>query len=172
MQLAALLPFPAGTGVLRNPTFPCPHSLWPSQLGKWWLQPAKLLQMGIKSTPPSDQTGLCIQARGAGEDGAKGLLDVSLTFSWVQTRVPVLEDTGGVYKLGADMAPTFWHIRSSKGTACCSLVSSVLPSQDYYGKELQKSEDLKTNACVTSSRPPLKVVRDALERVHEEVVAR
>ncbi|NXX29534.1 AS3MT methyltransferase, partial [Nicator chloris] len=44
--------------------------------------------------------------------------------------------------------------------------------QDYYGKELQKSEDLKTNACITSARPLLKVVRDALERIHEEVVAR
>ncbi|NXR01785.1 AS3MT methyltransferase, partial [Sagittarius serpentarius] len=44
--------------------------------------------------------------------------------------------------------------------------------QDYYGKELQKSEDLKTSACVTSARPLPKVVRDALERVHEEVVAR
>lgn len=45
-------------------------------------------------------------------------------------------------------------------------------SQDYYGKELQKSEDLKTNACVISARPLPKAVRDALERVHEEVVAR
>ncbi|NXU87159.1 AS3MT methyltransferase, partial [Xiphorhynchus elegans] len=44
--------------------------------------------------------------------------------------------------------------------------------QDYYGKELQKSEDLKTNACVTSARPLTKALRDALERVHEEVVAR
>ncbi|NXK31416.1 AS3MT methyltransferase, partial [Piprites chloris] len=44
--------------------------------------------------------------------------------------------------------------------------------QDYYGKELQKSEDLKTNACVTSARPLPKAVRDALEHVHEEVVAR
>ncbi|XP_051475622.1 arsenite methyltransferase isoform X2 [Apus apus] len=44
--------------------------------------------------------------------------------------------------------------------------------QDYYGRELQKSEDLKTNACVTSARPLSKAVRDALERVHEEVVAR
>ncbi|NWS56510.1 AS3MT methyltransferase, partial [Chunga burmeisteri] len=44
--------------------------------------------------------------------------------------------------------------------------------QDYYGKELQKSEDLKTNACVTLARPLPKAVRDALERVHEEVVAR
>ncbi|NXS41318.1 AS3MT methyltransferase, partial [Balaeniceps rex] len=44
--------------------------------------------------------------------------------------------------------------------------------QDYYGKELQKSEDLKTNACVASAGPLPKVVTDALERVHEEVVAR
>ncbi|NXJ47579.1 AS3MT methyltransferase, partial [Spizaetus tyrannus] len=44
--------------------------------------------------------------------------------------------------------------------------------QDYYGKELQKSDDLKTSACVTSARPLPKAVRDALERVHEEVVAR
>ncbi|XP_071419756.1 arsenite methyltransferase isoform X1 [Pithys albifrons albifrons] len=44
--------------------------------------------------------------------------------------------------------------------------------QDYYGNELQKSEDLKTNACVTLARPLPKVLRDALERVHEEVVAR
>ncbi|NXC74783.1 AS3MT methyltransferase, partial [Anhinga anhinga] len=44
--------------------------------------------------------------------------------------------------------------------------------QDYYGKELQKSEDLKTSACVTSARPLPKVVRDALECIHEEVVAR
>ncbi|NXV03431.1 AS3MT methyltransferase, partial [Cettia cetti] len=43
---------------------------------------------------------------------------------------------------------------------------------DYYGKELQKTEDLKTNACITSARPLSKAVRDALERIHEEVVAR
>ncbi|NXL41194.1 AS3MT methyltransferase, partial [Podilymbus podiceps] len=44
--------------------------------------------------------------------------------------------------------------------------------QDYYGKELQRSGDLKTNACVTSARPLPTAVRDALERVHEEVVAK
>ncbi|NXC79357.1 AS3MT methyltransferase, partial [Cercotrichas coryphoeus] len=44
--------------------------------------------------------------------------------------------------------------------------------QDYYGKELQKLEDLKTNACITSARPLPKMVRDALEHIHEEVVAR
>ncbi|XP_021253762.1 arsenite methyltransferase isoform X2 [Numida meleagris] len=44
--------------------------------------------------------------------------------------------------------------------------------QDYYGIELQKSEDLKTNACITPARPVPKAVRDALQHVHEEVVAR
>ncbi|NXW70684.1 AS3MT methyltransferase, partial [Hirundo rustica] len=44
--------------------------------------------------------------------------------------------------------------------------------QDYYGKELQKTEDLKTNACITSARPLSKMVRDALEHIHEEVLAR
>ncbi|NXW34078.1 AS3MT methyltransferase, partial [Phaetusa simplex] len=44
--------------------------------------------------------------------------------------------------------------------------------QDYYGKRLQKSADLKTNACITLARPLPKMVRDALENVHEEVVAR
>ncbi|NXT63928.1 AS3MT methyltransferase, partial [Chaetops frenatus] len=44
--------------------------------------------------------------------------------------------------------------------------------QDYYGRELQKSKDLKTNACITSARPLPKLVRDALECIHEEVVAR
>ncbi|NXF33696.1 AS3MT methyltransferase, partial [Nyctibius bracteatus] len=43
---------------------------------------------------------------------------------------------------------------------------------DYYGKELHKSEDLKTNACVPSARPLPTAVRDALEHVHEDVVAR
>ncbi|OXB82395.1 UNVERIFIED_CONTAM: hypothetical protein H355_009320 [Colinus virginianus] len=44
--------------------------------------------------------------------------------------------------------------------------------QDYYGRELQKLEDLKTNACITVSRPVPKAVRDALQLIHEEVVAR
>ncbi|NXD63079.1 AS3MT methyltransferase, partial [Eolophus roseicapillus] len=44
--------------------------------------------------------------------------------------------------------------------------------QDYYGKELQNTEDLKTNACITLSKPVPKAVRGALERIHEEVVAK
>ncbi|XP_075791670.1 arsenite methyltransferase [Pelodiscus sinensis] len=44
--------------------------------------------------------------------------------------------------------------------------------QDYYGKELQKSEDLQTNACVTSARPLPAFVKEALKCVHEDVVSR
>ncbi|NWJ04474.1 AS3MT methyltransferase, partial [Crypturellus undulatus] len=44
--------------------------------------------------------------------------------------------------------------------------------QDYYGKELRSSEDLKTMACVTPAQPLPQVAREALERVHEEVAAR
>lgn len=41
-----------------NLTFPCPCSLYPSQSEKWWLQPARLLKMGIK-LPPA-QTHQCV----------------------------------------------------------------------------------------------------------------
>ncbi|KGL75447.1 Arsenite methyltransferase, partial [Tinamus guttatus] len=44
--------------------------------------------------------------------------------------------------------------------------------QDYYGKELRSSEDLKTMACVTPAQPLPWAAREALERVHEEVAAR
>jgi len=40
--------------------------------------------------------------------------------------------------------------------------------QDYYGKELQKSQDLKTNACCTLTPPP-KHILNALKNVHEDV---
>lgn len=43
-----------------------------------------------------------------------------------------------------------------------------LEVQDYYGKELEVSEDLKTNACCTMEIPP-KFVREALANVHDEV---
>lgn len=41
--------------------------------------------------------------------------------------------------------------------------------QDYYGKVLQGSDDLKTNACCTTVSHP-RHVRDALARVHDEVL--
>ena len=40
--------------------------------------------------------------------------------------------------------------------------------QNYYGKELEKSEDLKTNACCTLTPPP-KHIMEVLELVHDEV---
>ena len=40
--------------------------------------------------------------------------------------------------------------------------------QEYYGKELTNSEDLKTNACCTLEAPP-KHILEALELVHDEV---
>ena len=43
--------------------------------------------------------------------------------------------------------------------------------KDYYGKELTKSEDLKTNACCTLEAPP-KFIRDALSNIHDEVMAK
>ncbi len=44
-------------------------------------------------------------------------------------------------------------------------------SRDYYGSVLQGSQDLKTDACVTTDAPP-QAVRDALKHVHEEVKSR
>jgi len=41
----------------------------------------------------------------------------------------------------------------------------------YYGETLEKSEDLKTNACCTLERPPQHVL-EALDLIHEEVVSR
>jgi len=43
--------------------------------------------------------------------------------------------------------------------------------QDYYGKELQKSDDLKTNACCTLTAPPTYIL-EALKLVHDEVQAK
>lgn len=40
--------------------------------------------------------------------------------------------------------------------------------QEYYGTELQTSEDLKTNACCTLTKPP-KHILNALKNVHDEV---
>ena len=44
-------------------------------------------------------------------------------------------------------------------------------SQDYYGKVLAGSSDLKTDACCTMEAPPAEVL-SALRNVHEEVKAR
>ena len=43
--------------------------------------------------------------------------------------------------------------------------------KEYYGKELTKSEDLKTNACCTVETPPDYIV-EALKNIHDEVMAK
>lgn len=43
--------------------------------------------------------------------------------------------------------------------------------QNYYGKELEKSEDLKTNACCTADAYP-RYIKNMISNVHEEVVAK
>lgn len=43
--------------------------------------------------------------------------------------------------------------------------------KEYYGKELQKSEDLKTNACCTLEEPP-KHIKKALANIHDEVITK
>lgn len=42
---------------------------------------------------------------------------------------------------------------------------------DYYGKILKSSDDLKTNACCTSSAPP-RYVREILPQIKEEILSR
>ncbi|XP_012672620.2 arsenite methyltransferase [Clupea harengus] len=44
--------------------------------------------------------------------------------------------------------------------------------KEYYGKRLQSSSDLKTNACVPSAKPIPAYVRKALAGVHPDVTAR
>jgi arsenite methyltransferase len=43
--------------------------------------------------------------------------------------------------------------------------------QDYYGKELQSSEDLKTNACVTGGAPP-GYIQDCLRQIHPTTISK
>ncbi len=43
--------------------------------------------------------------------------------------------------------------------------------QDYYGKELESSDDLKTNACCTLVPPP-KHIKEVLSQIHDEVHAK
>ena len=43
--------------------------------------------------------------------------------------------------------------------------------QEYYGSELQTSDDLKTNACCTLTKPP-KHILEALRLVADEVQAK
>ena len=42
---------------------------------------------------------------------------------------------------------------------------------DYYGKTLQKTEDLQTNACCTSASP-LPHIKSAISKIHPDVIAK
>lgn len=41
--------------------------------------------------------------------------------------------------------------------------------KDYYGKTLQTSDDLQTNACKIEAKKMSSAVKDALKLIHEEV---
>jgi arsenite methyltransferase len=43
--------------------------------------------------------------------------------------------------------------------------------QEYYGKLLQKSEDLKTNACTSCCKPP-QTIAEIISSIHEEVTSK
>ena len=43
-------------------------------------------------------------------------------------------------------------------------------TQDYYGKQLQGSKDLKTNCCKCSEKPP-KYIREAISLLHEDIIS-
>ncbi|KAG8551607.1 hypothetical protein GDO81_004180 [Engystomops pustulosus] len=73
------------------------------------------------------------------------------------------------------------QLQSDMSQSHCSSPTSSCSSQglqthedvkEYYGKYLKNSKDLKTNACVTPSKPVPKYIRDALTQVHEEVSSR
>jgi len=52
------------------------------------------------------------------------------------------------------------------------LLNVHLPAtQEYYGKTLQKSEDLKTNACCTAGSP-LNHIKEAISNIHPDVIAK
>nr|DBA15072.1 TPA: hypothetical protein GDO54_004329 [Pyxicephalus adspersus] len=53
---------------------------------------------------------------------------------------------------------------------CTNPKDTCIP--EYYGKYLKNSKDLKTNACVTPSKPIPRYILDALKEVHSEVTSR
>ncbi|XP_053548437.1 arsenite methyltransferase isoform X2 [Bombina bombina] len=62
---------------------------------------------------------------------------------------------------------------SSSTSSCCPQgLQTYQDVKDYYGKYLKSSKDLKTNACVTPSKPLPKFIRDALSEVHDDVSSR
>ncbi|XP_072280087.1 arsenite methyltransferase-like [Pyxicephalus adspersus] len=62
---------------------------------------------------------------------------------------------------------------SSPTSSCCSQgLQTHDDVKEYYGKYLKNSKDLKTNACVTPSKPIPRYILDALKEVHSEVTSR
>jgi SAM-dependent methyltransferase len=65
---------------------------------------------------------------------------------------------------------------ASKPDGCCAPAPPEAYGQhsdvsEYYGQTLQKTEDLKTNACCTAGAPP-KYIREALANVHDDVISK
>jgi len=50
-------------------------------------------------------------------------------------------------------------------------VSTTQSVQEYYGKILQKTEDLKTNACCTSGAPP-RHIDECIRKIHPDVISK
>ncbi|XP_069045262.1 arsenite methyltransferase isoform X2 [Lepisosteus oculatus] len=62
---------------------------------------------------------------------------------------------------------------SECGTGCGSQGIGVYADvKDYYGKQLKKTSDLKSNACVSPAKPTPAFIRKALKEVHSEVTSR
>lgn len=60
---------------------------------------------------------------------------------------------------------------SAKPAGLSDAERTLEETKEYYGKVLQKSSDLKTNACCTMEAPP-KHVRDAFAKIHDDVFSR
>ena len=56
--------------------------------------------------------------------------------------------------------------------SCCNNNAEDLHkiTQDYYGKQLQGTKDLKTNCCKCSEKPP-KYIREAISLLHEDIIS-
>ena len=61
-----------------------------------------------------------------------------------------------------------YHLQRLSETNMSNIHAEV---QDYYGQQLQKSEDLKTDACCSKVQVPL-FLRKIIERVHPDVIAK
>lgn len=61
---------------------------------------------------------------------------------------------------------------STSSSECCQHLKIHEDVKDYYGKKLQRTDDLVLNVCVTPGKRLAKYVRDTLKDVHEEVSSR